>query len=116
MRVMHPIVPRIGIVVPCFNEEEVLPETGRRLSALLGAMMTDGRVAAGSQVVFVDDGSRDHTWEMIEGMASSDTRFAGESKYPLRNMIALALDAVTSFPVAPGVGHCRGIHVEFRGE
>jgi len=71
------VIPRIGIVVPCYNEEEVLPETGRRLTALLQAMMTDGRVAAGSQVVFVDDGSRDRTWEMIEGMANSDTRIGG---------------------------------------
>jgi glycosyltransferase involved in cell wall biosynthesis len=71
------VIPRIGIVVPCYNEEEVLPETGRRLIALLQTMMTDGRVAAGSQVVFVDDGSRDRTWEMIEGMASSDTRVGG---------------------------------------
>jgi polyisoprenyl-phosphate glycosyltransferase len=71
------VIPRIGIVVPCYNEEEVLPETGRRLTALLQTMMTDGRVAAGSQVVFVDDGSRDRTWEMIEGMASSDTRVGG---------------------------------------
>jgi polyisoprenyl-phosphate glycosyltransferase len=39
--------------------------------------MTDGRVAAGSQVVFVDDGSRDGTWEMIEGLANSDTRIGG---------------------------------------
>jgi polyisoprenyl-phosphate glycosyltransferase len=71
------VIPRIGIVVPCYNEEEVLPETGRRLISLLQTMMTDGRVAAGSQVVFVDDGSRDRTWEIIEGMASSDTRVGG---------------------------------------
>ena len=71
------VIPRMGIVVPCFNEEEVLPETARCLTALLQAMMTDGRVAAGSQVVFVDDGSRDRTWEMIEGLASMDTRVGG---------------------------------------
>jgi glycosyltransferase involved in cell wall biosynthesis len=71
------VIPRMGIVVPCFNEEEVLPETARRLTALLEAMMTHGHVAAGSQVVFVDDGSRDRTWEMIEGLANSDTRVGG---------------------------------------
>jgi polyisoprenyl-phosphate glycosyltransferase len=71
------VIPRLGIVVPCFNEEEVLPETARRLTGLLQEMMTEGRVAAGSQVVFVDDGSRDRTWEMIEGLASSDTRVGG---------------------------------------
>jgi glycosyltransferase involved in cell wall biosynthesis len=71
------VIPSLGIVVPCFNEEEVLLETARRLTTLLRALMTDGRVAAGSQVVFVDDGSRDHTWEIIEGLATSDTLVGG---------------------------------------
>ena len=71
------VIPSLGIVVPCFNEEEVLLETARRLTTLLRALITDGRVAAGSQVVFVDDGSRDHTWEIIEGLATSDTLVGG---------------------------------------
>jgi polyisoprenyl-phosphate glycosyltransferase len=71
------VIPSLGIVVPCFNEEEVLLETARRLSELLRAMMADGRVAAGSQVVFVDDGSRDRTWEIIEGLATSDSLVGG---------------------------------------
>ena len=71
------VIPSLGIVVPCFNEEEVLLETARRLTTLLRALMTDGRVAAGSQVVFVDDGSRDRTWELIEGLATSDTLVGG---------------------------------------
>jgi glycosyltransferase involved in cell wall biosynthesis len=71
------VIPSLGIVVPCFNEEEVLLETARRLTTLLRALMTDGHVAIGSQVVFVDDGSRDHTWEIIEGLAASDTLVGG---------------------------------------
>jgi glycosyltransferase involved in cell wall biosynthesis len=71
------VIPSLGIVVPCFNEQEVLLETARRLTTLLRALMTDGRVAAGSQVVFVDDGSRDRTWELIEGLATSDTLVGG---------------------------------------
>jgi glycosyltransferase involved in cell wall biosynthesis len=71
------VVPRLAIVVPCFNEEEVLPETAHRLLTLLQGMMASERVAAGSQVVFVDDGSRDHTWEMIEGLACADARVGG---------------------------------------
>jgi polyisoprenyl-phosphate glycosyltransferase len=71
------VIPSLGIVVPCFNEEEVLLETARRLTTLLRALMTDGRVAAGSRVVFVDDGSRDRTWQMIEGLATSDTLVGG---------------------------------------
>jgi glycosyltransferase involved in cell wall biosynthesis len=74
------VIPSLGIVVPCFNEEEVLLETARRLTALLRAMMTDGRVAAGSQVVFVDDGSRDRTWEIIEGLAATSDSLVGGIK------------------------------------
>jgi polyisoprenyl-phosphate glycosyltransferase len=71
------VVPRLGIVVPCFNEEEVLPETARRLAALLEGLVREGRVAPDSQVVFVDDGSRDRTWELIETLAGSDRRIGG---------------------------------------
>jgi polyisoprenyl-phosphate glycosyltransferase len=68
---------RLAIVVPCFNEEEVLPDTARRLTALLQDMTADGVIAPDSQVVFVDDGSRDRTWEMIETLASGDPRVGG---------------------------------------
>jgi polyisoprenyl-phosphate glycosyltransferase len=71
------VTPRLGIVVPCFNEEEVLPETARRLVALLEQMMAAGQVAADSQVVFIDDGSRDRTWTLIEELASRDRRVGG---------------------------------------
>lgn len=71
------VIPRLGIVVPCFNEEEVLPETSRRLVELLETLMVDGRVANDSQVVFIDDGSRDGTWELIESLASADHRIGG---------------------------------------
>ena len=71
------VIPRLGIVVPCFNEEEVLPETSRRLVELLESLMVDGRVANDSQIVFVDDGSRDGTWELIESLASADHRIGG---------------------------------------
>lgn len=72
-----PVVARLGIVVPCFNEEEVLPETARRLTALLDGLIGGGHIAADSQVVFVDDGSRDGTWELIESLASADVRIGG---------------------------------------
>ncbi|MDB6091689.1 MAG: glycosyltransferase [Gammaproteobacteria bacterium] len=68
---------RLTIVVPCFNEEEVLPETARRLAALLQEMTANGLIAPQSQIVFVDDGSRDRTWEMIEALAIGDPHFGG---------------------------------------
>ena len=70
-------VPQLTIVVPCFNEEEVLPETARRLGKLLGRLRQAGRITAASRVVFIDDGSRDGTWELIERLARDDERLGG---------------------------------------
>ena len=67
----------LTIVVPCHNEEAVLPETSKRLLALLGSLHEQGRVAAASQVVFVDDGSRDSTWTLIEALAASEPQIRG---------------------------------------
>lgn len=56
------------IVVPCYNEEEVLPETARRLRAKLEALTAAGRISDQSRVLFVNDGSRDHTWAVISDL------------------------------------------------
>ena len=50
------------IVVPCYNEEEVLPETSRRLRAKLEGLMAAGKISERSRVLFVNDGSRDRTF------------------------------------------------------
>lgn len=55
----------LSIVVPCFNEAEVLPETLRRLEDLLGRLGAAGRTSPASRIYFVDDGSRDATWALI---------------------------------------------------
>ena len=55
----------LTIVVPCYNEEEVLHETVRRLSDKLGRLVAEGRCSEQSRILFVDDGSRDRTWELI---------------------------------------------------
>ena len=65
------------IVVPCYNEEEVLRETARRLCDKARAMMSGGKISEASKVVFVDDGSRDGTWEIISGLCDEDGIFAG---------------------------------------
>lgn len=56
---------RLYIVVPCYNEEEVLPETVRRLLDKLRALMEGGLARADSRILLVDDGSRDGTWGLI---------------------------------------------------
>ena len=56
---------RLCVVVPCYNEEAVLPETCRRLAAKLEALVAAGTLSPASRVLFVDDGSRDATWSLI---------------------------------------------------
>ena len=57
--------PILYIVVPCYNEEEVLRETNSRLTALLRRLVEEGKVSADSRVMYVNDGSRDRTWQLI---------------------------------------------------
>ena len=65
------------LVIPCYNEQEVLPETARRLDEKLGGMIAVGIVSKDSRVLFVDDGSRDTTWEIIARLHSENPRFSG---------------------------------------
>lgn len=68
--------PSLGLVVPCYNEEAVLGETARQLGLLLDGLLAQGRIAS-ARVYFVDDGSRDRTWAMIEDLHRQDARFSG---------------------------------------
>lgn len=65
------------IVVPCYNEEEVLPETSRRLKEKMEALVAAGTVNGGSRILFVNDGSRDRTWEIISALHAADPVFSG---------------------------------------
>lgn len=58
--------PVLYLVVPCYNEESVLPETAKRLKEKLQQMADSGLVHENSRILFVDDGSRDKTWSIIE--------------------------------------------------
>ena len=65
------------IVVPCYNEEAVLPETQKELGNKLETMITAGAVSEKSRIIFVDDGSKDRTWELIEKYHSENPRIGG---------------------------------------
>ena len=67
----------MAVVVPCYNEEEVLPETNGRLRALLADLKQGGLIAESSGIYYVDDGSRDRTWEIIEEFNSEDNSVHG---------------------------------------
>ncbi len=70
-------LPILYIVIPCYNEEAVLNETARRLSAKLGSLLEKGACSKDSRILFVDDGSRDSTWSIIEQLFAGNEHICG---------------------------------------
>ena len=68
---------KLYIAVPCYNEEEVLPDSAAKLKEKLRAMMAAGTISDDSRIVFIDDGSRDRTWELIRELHAGDSIFSG---------------------------------------
>lgn len=69
--------PVLYIVIPCYNEQEVLPVTSGMFLKKINSLIEKGRVALESRVVFVNDGSKDNTWNIIQELAKSDEHFEG---------------------------------------
>lgn len=65
------------VVIPCYKEEEVLPETAKRLKAKMSGLVERGLIAPNSRVMFVNDGSKDRTWPIIEELHREDALFSG---------------------------------------
>ena len=65
------------LVVPCYNEQEVLPETSKRLKAKLDSLIKAEKISDNSRILFVDDGSKDATWSIINSLIESDEHFGG---------------------------------------
>ncbi|MBQ9471561.1 MAG: glycosyltransferase family 2 protein [Ruminococcus sp.] len=68
---------KLYIAVPCYNEEEVLPDSAAKLRAKLRSMMSDGLISDDSRIVFIDDGSADATWRLITELHESDSIYSG---------------------------------------
>lgn len=68
---------RLWLVVPCYNEEEVLPETSKRLYKIMTDMIINGLISPESKIAFVNDGSKDKTWELIEKYHAGLDMFVG---------------------------------------
>lgn len=68
---------KLYIVIPCYNEEEVLQETSARLKEKLTQLMEEKKIEPDSRVVMVDDGSKDQTWKIIEELHKQDSLFSG---------------------------------------
>jgi glycosyltransferase involved in cell wall biosynthesis len=114
----------LSIVVPCYNEQEALPETARQLLSLRSRLVASGKIADASRLVFVDDGSRDRTWPMIEEYAASGlpvmgvklSRNRGHQNALLAGLFVAAGDALVSIDadlqddidaIEAMVDHCR---------
>lgn len=65
------------ILAPCYNEEEVLPLTSKIFLDKLNSLIGEGRISENSRVAFVDDGSKDKTWDIIESLHELDPKFIG---------------------------------------
>ena len=77
---MHNMLPKLFIIVPCYNEEEVLPVTAPLFLGKITDLVEKGKIAPGSRVLFVNDGSRDSTWEIIEELSRQNEVFLGISQ------------------------------------
>ena len=73
----HLSLPRLAIVIPCYNEEDVLPETMSRLRTFLDYLVAKEKVSPNSGALFVDDGSQDQTWKLIRQYNQQDGRIHG---------------------------------------
>lgn len=87
-------IPTVSIVVPCYNEEEVIPETYRRLAAL-----ADSRPSEKFELLFVDDGSRDRTLAYLREIATQDARV---------HVIAFSRNFGHQLAVTAGIDHATG--------
>ena len=65
------------LVIPCYNEEEVLPITKKELKGKMESLIKEGKISKESRVMFVNDGSKDKTWELIEQFHEEDPLFVG---------------------------------------
>ena len=70
-------IPRLYIVIPCYNEEQVLPITAPMFRDKLLALSRQGKIRPDSRVLFVNDGSKDNTWKLISQLAKEDEHYMG---------------------------------------
>lgn len=96
--------PLLSLVIPCFNEEQVLPETSSRLVGLMKRLIEGSRISPNSRIWFVDDGSRDATWAIIQSGSRAEpliqgiklARNVGHQNALLAGLMSVPGDAVIS--------------------
>lgn len=71
------MIPRLIIIIPCYNEQEVLPITAPQFLAKINQLAAEGLISGDSRVMFVNDGSKDDTWNIIQRLADQDEHYIG---------------------------------------
>ena len=74
------MLPSLYIIIPCYNEQEVLPITAPMFLNKLSALINNGKISDASRIMFVNDGSKDETWNIICALADSNEHFIGISQ------------------------------------
>lgn len=69
--------PIIWLVIPCYNEEQVLPETAQRIKQIMTDLQQKGKISQESKVALVNDGSKDSTWQLIRQLHQQDSLYTG---------------------------------------
>ena len=73
-------LPILYIIIPCYNEQEVLPITAPQFLQKLTELTEQQKISPDSRVLFVNDGSKDSTWDIIRSLARQDPHFLGISQ------------------------------------
>jgi len=97
--------PKLAVVVPCFNEQEILPHTAAALCQLLENYTKDGLISSGSYILFVDDGSEDNTWIGIEALFAENRPIKAlklSRNYGRQAALLAGLDSVQFDVSSPG--------------
>ena len=95
---------RLAIVCPCYNEQEVLPQSAQHLTDLLDRLAGEGKVEADSFMMFVNDGSRDRTWEVITQLHESNKYVKGVNlAHNVGHQNAIMAGMMTARDMADGV-------------
>jgi polyisoprenyl-phosphate glycosyltransferase len=74
------MAPKLYIIIPCYNEEEVLPVTAPMFLEKINSLVSKGKISDESRIMFVNDGSRDKTWDIIDGLSKQDKHYIGISQ------------------------------------
>ena len=71
------MIPILYIVIPCYNEEKVLPITSKMFKNKISQLVSENKIDQRSHVLFIDDGSTDNTWSIIQELSKNDSYFLG---------------------------------------